>query len=193
MITQAFEAAVPDGDASEWDVAFKTDIETLRTIDDPLNGNTALGAARAGDWTPLERDIPDGVEWTEEHASFVREFTFHFWNREWPEVVRFGEDAARRLHGADASLIYYEKGLRLGWFHVGPGMHVNADRRDQMNPFPTWFVITDGAMQARIDGRKLSLEAGQAVLVPERKAHEFWVRDNDNGASGLIVMFGEGA
>lgn len=57
-------ARLHGGSAEGWDVTFRTGIETLRVIDDPMNVNTALGAARAGDRTPLERDIPDDVEWT---------------------------------------------------------------------------------------------------------------------------------
>ncbi len=47
----------------------------------------------------------------EEYAS-INPFSFHFWTRGFPEVVPFGADPTRTLHGSPIVGLYYETGLR---------------------------------------------------------------------------------
>ena len=119
--------------------------------------------------------------------------TFHFWTKGQPEIVPFGElDQARVVHGAYATVFYYEQGLRSGYYRLEKGQHINADETDQVNPFPTLVILIGGAMESRIGGREVLLEGKQAVLVPAGVAHEFW-NTAETPAEFIIVMFGEGA
>jgi mannose-6-phosphate isomerase-like protein (cupin superfamily) len=174
-------------------VIFETDIDFLRRLDRAeLSAMTALGQARAGDPTPLVPRFPPGFRWTDEERAQMLPLIFHFWNREWPPVIRFGEGTTRRIHGGDLAVLYYDAGLRTGWGQVRPGMHINQDPRDQINPFPSLIIITRGVGTGRIGGREMILQEGQAVLIPAGMAHEFWATE-DQYAECVMIMFGPGA
>ena len=120
-------------------------------------------------------------------------FTFHFWTKGQPEVVPFGElDQARVIHGAYATLFYYQTGLRSGYYRLEKGQHINADESDQVNPFPSLFIFIGGALECRIGGESISIDGKQTMLVPAGVSHEFW-NPNDSPAEFIIIMFGEGA
>jgi mannose-6-phosphate isomerase-like protein (cupin superfamily) len=181
---------VPD---SGYDVVFTTDIDLLRRLDrGELNALTALGRARMSDPTPLDFRFPPGFQLTPEAQSHLLRLTFHFWNRDWPEIIAFGDGLTRNVHGANSALFYYQRGIRTGWYQVEPGMHINRAEAEQTNPFPSLFIMTRGRVQARLGGELLELEEGQAVLVPAGMAHEFWAEEGQYGEF-VLVMFGEGA
>jgi quercetin dioxygenase-like cupin family protein len=71
-------------------------------------------------------------------------------------------------------------------------MHVNAEAKDQTNPFPSLFIFTRGAIQARLGGEERTCTEGEAVLVPAGMTHEFWARPDQYGEL-ILIMFGEGA
>jgi mannose-6-phosphate isomerase-like protein (cupin superfamily) len=172
---------------------FETDMELLRRLDrGELSAMTAMGQARAGDPTPLVPRFPPGFRWTPEERARILPLTFHFWNREWPPVIRFGEGTTRQVHGGDMAIFYYDVGLRSAFAQIRPGMHINADPADQTNPFPSLFIITRGVGTARIGGREMIMQEGEAVLVPAGMAHEFWATE-DQYAECVLIMFGPGA
>ena len=174
-------------------MVFTTDIELLRRLDrGELTALTALGRARMSDPTPLDFRFPPDFQLTPETMSYLLQLTFHFWNREWPEVIPFGDGMTRLVHGANSALFFYQKGVRTSWYQVEPGMHINRDEADQTNPFPSLFIMTRGRIQARLGGELLELEEGTAVLVPAGMTHEFWAEDGQYGEF-VLVMFGEGA
>lgn len=190
----------PDGDTElregaprEFTLGYRTGSADLRRLESGAMGaHTAMGAERAGDRVPLDPEFPDDLEWTREWEEFYRPFHFHFWTRSWPEIVRFGEGTTRRLHGAGTSLFWYSPGIRFGWFRMEPGDHVNADEDLRTNPFDSMFVLTRGAVRARLDGTERTLAEGEAVFVPAGMSHEFWAEE-DQCAEGVLLMFGEGA
>lgn len=187
----------PDGGATlykgvpeRFTLGYETTIDTLRQLDRrEINSHTAMGAEKAGDPVPLKPKFPEDLEWTREFERFYRRLHFHFWNRDYPEVIRFGKGTTRKLHGADTTLFYYEPGLRSGWFKLEPGSHVNRDPEDQTNPFSSLFIITRGAVNAQLGGVKLILREGEAVFVPAGMTHEFWTGP-DQYAEGILLMFG---
>lgn len=186
-------AELREGPAAGALVVFETDGATLRRLDrGELNALTAMAQARSTDPIPLIPRFADDFEWTPEARGFVIPLIFHFWNREWPEVVRYGASAARTVHGASAVTLYYDAGLRSAWYRLEPGMHINEDPRDQTNPFPSLFVVTRGAFSARFDGEERTLSEGETVLVPAGMAHEFWAADGEAGEF-ILIMFGDGA
>ena len=154
-----------------------------------FHGDMAI--LRLSDPAPLDIGLPqDG--WTPELQAVLLPFTFHFWNRSWPEVARFGDGTTRRVHGGEAAILYYQPGLRTAFYQLEPGMHVNEEASDQTNPFPSLFVVIRGAIDAHLDGLPRTLHEGEAVLVPAGMTHEFFVGSGGYGEM-IMIAFGEGA
>ena len=174
-------------------VYFFMDLETLRRIDrGEISELTASGKARGSEAAPCDVDPTPGFNPGDEFWRRFSPLRFHFWTRGTPEVVRFGEDHARVLHGSNAALLYYERGLRTVWMQVKKGQHVNESQQDQVNPFDSMFVITSGQCESRIGGVPRTLREGEMLIVPKDVSHEFW-NDNDEPCEWLLVMFGPGA
>ncbi|UCH82930.1 MAG: hypothetical protein JSW50_10690 [Candidatus Latescibacterota bacterium] len=171
-----------------------TDMETLRRIDrGELGIMTAMGRAKMTDPAPMDFGLANEYQLTPEAMAMLIPFGFHFWTKGKPEIVHFGElDQAREIHGAYATLFYYQKGLRSGYYRVEKDQHINADESDQVNPFPSLFIFIGGALECRIGGKEMSIEGKQTMLVPAGVSHEFW-NPNDEPAEFILIMFGEGA
>jgi len=182
-----------EGTPESYDFGFETDIATLRRLDrGEWNAFTAMGQARGTDPIPLVPKAPEGFEWTPENRGYFIPLLFHFWNREWPETVPFGEGTTRLVHGANSTIFYYDKGLRTGWYQVKAGMHVNADPQDQTNEFHTLIIMTRGALTSRLGGKERVISEGEAVFIPAGMTHELWAEPDQYGEF-IIMMFGEGA
>jgi mannose-6-phosphate isomerase-like protein (cupin superfamily) len=183
-----------DGPApADYDVIFQTDIAFLRRLDrGELSALTALGQAHGDDPTPLVARFPPGFRWTPESRATVMPMVFHFWTRDWPPVIRFGDGTTREIHGGNVAVLYYDSGLRTAWAQLTPGTRINENPGDQTNPFTSLFIITRGVGTARIGGVEFTLQEGQAVLVPPGIPHEFWTGE-DQYAECLLIMFGPGA
>jgi mannose-6-phosphate isomerase-like protein (cupin superfamily) len=174
-------------------ISFETDIDFLRRLDrNEMSALTAMAQARSSDPTPLVAHFPAGWQWTPQARAFFMPLAFHFWTREWPAVIRFGESASREVHGANGSLLFYDQGLRTAWYQVKEGMHVNADPRDQSNPFTSLLIITRGSMWSRLGGQEMTLGEGEAVLIPAGMTHEFRAGAGGYGEA-ILIMFGAGA
>jgi len=107
--------------------------------------------------------------------------------------MNFGKDTLSRfIHGAQAKILYYEKGLRSSWYQIKKGQHINADPEDQKNPFPTLIIMIKGEAKARIGGKLIKLKKGTCLHIPTGVTHEFW-NDKQESVEFIIVMFGEGA
>lgn len=181
------------GPAGSYTVGFQTDIETLRKIDrGEWNALTAMGQARSSDPIPLVPKFPDKFEWTAENRAYFIPFLFHFWNREWPETVRFGESTSRLVHGGNSTVLYYDRGLRTAWYQVKPGMHINKDPEDQTNTFPSMIIVIRGQAHARIGGKARIMREGETILVPPGMTHEFWATAGES-AEFIIIMWGNEA
>ena len=172
---------------------YTVDMATLGKIDrSEMNALTAMGKARSSDPAPMDITLMPGFEPTEDFFTVFIPFTFHFWTRGFPETVRFGASAGREVHGATMVVLYYQKGLRSAWGRIAKGQRVNADPKDQVNPFPTMFICLKGRAMAKVGGVEKTLEAGQMVFVPAGTAHEAW-NPYDEPAEFIVLMFGEGA
>lgn len=179
--------------AEGYDVVFTSDIDFLRRLDrGELNAMTAIGRARMSDPTPLDFRFPPDFRLTADAQGRLLRLAFHFWNREWPEVIPFGDGMTRVVHGGNTAIFYYQQGLRTSWYQLEPGMHINRDEAEQANPFPSLFIMTRGRIQARLDGSLMELEEGFAVLVPAGMTHEFWAEEGQYGEF-MLIMFGQGA
>jgi mannose-6-phosphate isomerase-like protein (cupin superfamily) len=186
-------ARLNDGPAEATLPFFETDITFLRRLDrGDLNALTAMGQARPTDPVPLIPRFPPGFRWTPETQALYMPLAFHFWNREHPKIVRFGEGTTRLVHGGNATVLFYTAGLRTAWYQIEPGMHINAEADEKDNPFPTLIIMTRGIMQAQIDGEWRLLSEGEAVYIPARMTHEFRAGPDQYGEF-IIIMYGEGA
>lgn len=173
---------------------FTVDRETLARIGaGELNALTAMGKAQDSDAAPMDLQTMEGYAPSDPgFGAWIIPFAFHFWTRGQPEIIPFGPDATRTVHGAQAAVLFYQEGFRSAFVEVRPGQHVNADPRDQVNPFPTLLIMTEGRAMGRIGGRDVELTAGNAVLIPAGVTHEF-TNPFDAPAQAILLMFGEGA
>lgn len=172
---------------------FDTDLATLRRLDErSMNALTAMGQARASDPIPLSPRLPDGFDDGSRLRSFYIPLTLKFWNRAWPETIPFGEGVTRRVHGADATVLIYDEGLRSAWYQVKPTTHINADPADQVNDFATAIIVTRGEFGGRLNGTERTFRAGETVLIPAGVRHEFYAGENQYGEF-IILMYGDGA
>ena len=171
-----------------------TDPGTLERIHaGEMNALTAAGRARMSDPTPLDFGFMEGFQPSPEFLSDVMlPLGFHFFNRGRPEIVYFGEEYSRNVHGGNAVIFYYQQGLRTGWYQVRPGMKINENLDDAVNPFPTLFIITKGEGRGRLGEKEMDLREGMSVYVPAGMVHQFRT-EKEPGMEFVIIMFGEGA
>jgi mannose-6-phosphate isomerase-like protein (cupin superfamily) len=189
----AADVSLRPGLPAEPCVLYTLDLETLRRIDaGELNALTAMGRAREADPTPMDIDFMPGFQPTPDFIVRFLPFTFHFWTRGFPETVPFGREHSRLVHGGNIVIFYYQEGLRSGWAQLEKGQHVNADPRDQVNEFPSMFIVIRGRAMGKIGGKEGLLTAGEMILVPAGVSHEMW-NPFDEPAEVILVMFGAGA
>lgn len=172
----------------------KTDFITLKKIfDGKLNALTAVGRARMTDKTPLDIGFMEGFQPSMDFIyGTLMPLGFHFFNRGKPEIIPFGEEYSRTIHGANAIIFYYQQGLRTGWYQVKKGMKINEDPELAKNPFPTLFIMIKGKGMGRLGEKTMPLKEGMTVFVPAGMIHQFWT-ESEAGLEFIIIMFGEGA
>jgi mannose-6-phosphate isomerase-like protein (cupin superfamily) len=167
------------------------EMDILRRLDrGELSALTAMGRAHIRERTPLDFELPPGMGYADVHARIP--IVFHFFNRDWPEVIRFGEGTTRFVHGGHSAILYYGGGVRTAFYQVRPGTHINEPESEQVNPFPSLFIVIRGAFESRLGGVQRTLSEGEAVLVPAGMTHEFWAGAEQYGEF-IMVAFGEGA
>jgi mannose-6-phosphate isomerase-like protein (cupin superfamily) len=171
-----------------------TDAVTLRKIfNGEINALTAAGRARMSDKAPLDFEFMEGFQPSMDFISDVMlSLGFHFFNRGKPEIIPFGEEYSRIVHGGHAVVFYYQTGLRTAWYKVKPGMYVNKDLKDATNPFPTLFIVTKGEGRGRLGDKIISLREGMTIFIPAGMVHQIWT-EGDKSLEGIVIMFGKGA
>jgi mannose-6-phosphate isomerase-like protein (cupin superfamily) len=191
-LTNEPAAKLETRETEKFDLGFELDPETLERLHGgELNALTAMAQARGDDHIPLVPKFPPDFEWSTDARGYIIPLMFHFWNRQWPEVVAFGKEQAREVHGALSTVFFYDSGLRSAWYRVEPGMHVNKEVEEQVNDFHTFLIVTKGSLLSKLGGIELELKEGQSVFIPAGMSHELW----SDGEAGefIILMFGEGA
>ncbi|HSE41415.1 MAG TPA: cupin domain-containing protein [Acidobacteriota bacterium] len=172
---------------------FTLDRASLLKIDKgELNAKTAMAKAFESDKSPMDIEAMEGFVPPQDFTAKILETTFHFWTRGFPEVIRYGDGHTRFTHGADVTVFYYQPGLRSAWGSLKKGMHANENPKSQTNEFPSLVIVTQGKGQARIGGKEMQVEKGQAIFIPKDVTHEFW-NNNDQPLEIILLMFGEGA
>ena len=176
-------------------IYFVTNAETLNRIDrGEINALTGMAKAQSSDFAPMDIEMMEGYQPGEDFLAGLLGTAFHFWTRGAPEIIPFGPGMTRVTHGTNTGIFYYQPGFRSGFFHMEAGHHVNEPASEQINPFPSMVIMTDGWAYGRINGVELRIEAGNAYFIPAGHAHEFWLpEDAVHTANGLLFMFGDGA
>jgi mannose-6-phosphate isomerase-like protein (cupin superfamily) len=191
--TGGYHVELREGLPSTPSVLYTLDLNTLRKIDDgDMNALTAMGRARASAPAPMDVEFMEGFRPEADFLARFIPYTFHFWTRGFPEVVSFGRQYSREVHGANMVVFYYQKGLRSAWAQIEKGQHVNADPKDQTNPFPTMMIGIRGRAVVKIGGKEVAMQGGQMVFIPAGVSHEAW-NPYDEPAEIVLLMFGEGA
>jgi hypothetical protein len=114
-----------EGVAAQYDIEFATDIEWLRRLDRAeINALTAMGKASDKDVAPMEWRRSARFDSRANAELLFRRLSFHFWTRDWPEIVPFGNGLTREIHSANAALLLYDDRFRSAWYQLKPGMHV---------------------------------------------------------------------
>ena len=153
---------------------------------------TLMGKAFSSDVTPMDVEMMEGFQPDADFGDGLLPFIFHFWTRGTPEMVKFSADATRVVHGANLGVLYYQPGLRSGWFDIRPGQHVNEDEASRTNPFPSMLIVIEGEVEALIGDETFNFEAGNMMLIPAGVSHQFINRGKES-AFGFLFMFGDGA
>ncbi len=172
---------------------YVTNIRTLKQLDKgEINSLTAGVKAFSTDYAPLDIEVMDGFEPDEKFVGDVLGLTFHFWTKGMPEMVPFGKHYTRGTHGAQASIFYYDTGLRTGYGYLHPGQHANEHPKSKSNPFSSMIILIKGKVTARLNDADYEIEAGNAFFIPPGMTHEV-LNPNDEPAEFILLMFGEGA
>ncbi|TFG75035.1 MAG: cupin domain-containing protein [Flavobacteriales bacterium] len=172
---------------------FVTNLRTLKELDQgKMNALTAGVKAFSTDYAPLDIEVMDGFQPSEEFVGEVLAFTFHFWTKGIPEMVPFGQHYTRGTHGAQAAIFYYDSGLRTGYGFLHPGQHANEHPLSKSNPFSSMIILTKGKVVARLNEVDYEIEAGNAFFIPPGMTHEV-LNPFDEPAEFVLLMFGEGA
>ena len=184
---------VKKGSPSQPTFYYVTNIRTLKQLDKgEINALTAGVKAFSTDYAPLDIEVMDGFQPSEEFVGDVLSFTFHFWTKGMPEIVPFGQHFTRGTHGAQASIFYYDTGLRTGYGYLHPGQHANEHPSSKMNPFSSMIILIKGKVTARLNDKDYEIEAGKAFFIPPGMTHEV-LNPNDEPAEFILLMFGDGA
>lgn len=172
---------------------FRTDRETLNLLEQRVwNGLTAMGAASSADSTPLDILFSDGFERSPEHEIMTRRLIFHFWTTGLPEKTRFSSANARVVHGAPASVLYYDEDFRSAVYHVPAGLGRDMAPTIAV-PFPRMILIIGGETDGLLGAEAFSAKAGEMLLLPANIPATFWNASQERGLSFVWLMWGDGA
>lgn len=158
---------------------------------------TLAGKAQSSDYAPMDIDVmpgylTDGQAPGSEFYETLTKVGFHFWYRGDPEVVPFARQALRKIHGVDATALYYEPGLRLIHFNIKQGQRANEGEDEGVGAWRKIFVFTSGAGKATVGDRTIDVRAGERLFVPPGARNEFW-NESPAPLEGFLIVFGEGA
>lgn len=158
---------------------------------------TLAGKAKQSDKVAVDADFMPGYtpDSRTPGGDFYQTFTrvsFHFWYRGDPEIVPFGKQRLRTIHGADSTALYYQPGLRTIWFSLKSGQHANRDGGEGVGPWTKLLIFVNGAGKVLIGDATVDVKAGDRVFVPPRAINQVW-NDSATPLEGVLIIFGEGA
>lgn len=155
-----------------------------------MTAMTAMGRAQWSDPTPLDIRQMEGAKFPDGFNHL--KFAFRYFNLSNPEMVKLGKEHSRIVHDGYAIPLVYNKGLRSGWYRIDKGMQINEDPKDQVNPFDTVIIVTEGKGVAKLGGKEIQISKRETYYIPEGMSHTFWT-DDEEGLEFIIIMYGEKA
>lgn len=165
--------------------------ETMEKIyNQEMHYLTAAGRASMSDPAPLDIRFMPGYQMDPNLDLF--DFAFHFFVIGKPEMVPYGKQFARIVHGGYAIPFIYKKGLRTAWYRVEGDMIINEKKDDQVNPFDTLVIAIYGEGIIELDDVEYTFKKGMTYAVPKGMFHRFW-STSDEGLEFIIIMYGAGA
>ncbi|MFN2100948.1 hypothetical protein [Altererythrobacter sp. MF3-039] len=172
---------------------FTMNRETLNLLDQGVwNGLTAMGAATSADVTPLDILHTDGFEEPADYVGLTRRLIGHFWTRGIPELTNFGMAHTRVVHGAPATALYYDAGIRSAVYEVPAGLGREQAPTMQV-PFPRMIIFIGGEAEGEMGENAFTASAGQMLFSPPDVPLTFWNKSEDENLSFVWIMWGEAA
>ena len=157
-----------------------------------LTGFTSLGREDMSDTTPLDVEFhqPLNSELMNDFLHFVQ----RFFNPSPHDKVTLSEEQSRVVHGGNAIPLFYQQtdevGVRSAWYQIHPGQQVNEP--GDTNPFPQYFIITEGKGLAKIGADTLRVSANEAYYIAPGLDHVFWT-DQETPMEMIFLAWGKGA
>lgn len=157
-----------------------------------ITGFTSMGRANMSDQTPLDFDLHKPV--TDNPANDLLFFVQRFFNPSPNDKVELSKEHSRIVHGGHAIPLFYQKtnevGVRSAWYQINQGQQVN-DPGDT-NPFPQYFIITEGKGFAKIGNDTLQVKENEAYFIAPGLDHVFWT-NSEKPMEMIFLAWGEGA
>lgn len=187
------ETTLEDGFGATEMMYYTMDRETLHLIDRKVwTGLTAMAAATSADETPLRVEFTGEYEQPENYDEIFRRVTFHFWNRGFPEITRFGPENSRITHGAPATVLYYDKAFRSAVYHVPAGLG-KEQAPTLAAHFPRMIIVLSGLVEGEMGDEVFAAKPGEMFLTPPNIPVTFWNGSQNETLSFVWVAWGEGA
>ncbi|WP_224484726.1 cupin domain-containing protein [Robertkochia aurantiaca] len=182
-----------EGETDSYNISFSaTKDHYNRIFRGDITAMTSMGQATSTDPIPLNFDIQSSVT-----GNTTNDFLFiaqRFFNRYPYDLVRLGEEHARIVHGGLAIPIFYQKtddiGVRSAWYQINKGEQVNEP--GDTNPFPQYFIITQGEGYAKIGRDTINVKKNEAYYIPPHHDHVFW-NENEEPIVYIFLAWGKGA
>lgn len=151
---------------------------------------TAAGREDMRQSAPLDFKLGPGQKLSAELMQMIYHIGTHFFALEYPQVIKFGPDHTRLVHGGHAAALAYGYGVRFAYYTISGDEQINSD--EDTNPFYQLICVIGGKGTACVAGKEIPLEKGIAVSVPINATHTFRAAEGHR-LEFFILMYGPGA
>ena len=181
------------GSADSFNMSFSSTKEHYNKIfRGEMTAMTSMGQATSSDPIPLNFEIQKAIS-----DNATQDFLFiaqRFFNNTPYDLVKLGAEHARLVHGGLAIPIFYQRtegiGVRSAWYQINKGEQVNEP--GDTNPFPQYFIITQGEGYAKIGNDTIVVKENEAYFIPPNSDHVFW-NEREEPIVYIFLAWGKGA
>ena len=138
---------------------------------------TACGRANIKDKAPLDFILPEGKKLDASLYKAMILFVQRFFNPKIPEIVFFGDEFSRQVHGGNVCGLFYSPGFRSAWYQISPNQQLNNP--GETNPFPQAFIFIKGSGKVKIGENIFEVNAGQSIYIPPGTEHICWSSEHE--------------
>ena len=182
-----------EGDTDSYNLSFSSTKEHYNKIfRGDMTAMTSMGQATSSDPIPLNFDIQKGI--TDNDTNDFLFIAQRFFNTTPYDLVKLGEEHARIVHGGLAIPIFYQRtegiGVRSAWYQINKGEQVNEP--GDTNPFPQYFMITQGQGYAKIGNDTIEVKKNEAYFILPNSDHVFW-NEREEPIVYIFLAWGKGA